>query len=259
MLEEILEGYDEEKFIPGIYNYCDRWCERCRMADRCFLYHREEKRVAKHEVAGKNPYDMDVVIDDVHESFKETMEMLREMTEEEGIDLNAIDTESLPPEPDVSEHPLKIKSEKYSFAVHDFLPRLHEIINLEIKDINAGNIISPVEAADNIEEVKECYLIIEWYHFFISVKINRALFGKMEAIQEGEEDDEYAMSDVNGSAKIAHEALVKSMDAFTKIIEWYKSLRNDIMPFLIEIYGLINAVDKEFPGHKDFKRPGFDE
>jgi hypothetical protein len=22
--------------IPGIYNYCDRRCERCRFADRCF-------------------------------------------------------------------------------------------------------------------------------------------------------------------------------------------------------------------------------
>jgi len=259
MLEEILEGYDEEKFIPGIYNYCDRWCEPCKMTERCFLYHREEKRTTKHELAGNDPYDMDVVIDDVHESFKETMEMLREMAAEEGINLDAIDTESLTPEPDVSEHPLKIKSEKYSSTVHDFLPKLHDIINREIKNINAGDVINPIERAEDIEEIKECYLIIEWYHFFISVKITRALFGKMEAIQGGEEDDEDAMSDVNGSAKIAHEALVKSMDAFTNTIEWNKGLRNDIMPFLIEIYGLINEVDKEFPGHKKFKRPGFDE
>lgn len=229
------------------------------MTNQCFLYNTEEKRLDEHRVAGKDPHDMDVVIDDVHDSLGEAMEMLNEMAAEQGIDLDAIDTESLPPKPDVSEHPLKIKSEKYSFAAHDFLPKLHEIINLEIEQINAGNVINPIEAADDIEKIKEYYKIVEWYHFFITAKITRALFGKMRVIQKGEEDDEDAMNDVNGSAKIAHEALVKSMDEFTKIIEWNKGLSDDIMPFLIEIYGLINEVDKEFPGHKDFKRPGFDE
>lgn len=259
MLEEVLEGYDEGKFIPGIYNYCDRWCERCLMTDKCFLYYREEERQIEHKVAGRHPHDMDVVIEDVHKSFEETLEMLREMAEEQGIDLDAIDAESLPPEPDVSEHALKIKSEKYSFAVHDFLPKLHKVINLEIEGINASSVINSIEAVDDIEDIRECYEIIEWYHFFISVKIARALSGKIEAVQEDKENDEDAMSDVNGSAKIAHEALVKSMNAFTRVIEWNQGLRDDIMPFLIEIYGLINEVDKEFPGHKDFKRPGFDE
>jgi hypothetical protein len=26
---------DEEKFISGIHNYCDRWCERCAFTARC--------------------------------------------------------------------------------------------------------------------------------------------------------------------------------------------------------------------------------
>ena len=25
-------------FIPGIYNYCDRWCERCAFTARCMNF-----------------------------------------------------------------------------------------------------------------------------------------------------------------------------------------------------------------------------
>ncbi len=25
-------------FVPGIYNYCDRWCERCPLQLRCMSY-----------------------------------------------------------------------------------------------------------------------------------------------------------------------------------------------------------------------------
>ena len=28
----------DPKLIPGIYNYCDRWCERCPFTSRCMVY-----------------------------------------------------------------------------------------------------------------------------------------------------------------------------------------------------------------------------
>lgn len=28
----------DPRFIPGIYNYCDRWCKRCELASRCLNY-----------------------------------------------------------------------------------------------------------------------------------------------------------------------------------------------------------------------------
>lgn len=27
----------DERFISGIYNYCDRWCERCPLGHRCMI------------------------------------------------------------------------------------------------------------------------------------------------------------------------------------------------------------------------------
>lgn len=29
-------------FVSRIYNYCDRWCERCRFTSRCFLHATEQ-------------------------------------------------------------------------------------------------------------------------------------------------------------------------------------------------------------------------
>jgi len=182
--------------------------------------------------------------------------MLRKHAEEEGIDLDAIDTESVISElVDPSDHPLHIKAHKYMMETHKFLEKLHDVINEEIDNINAGNVL-----AENIEEIKDCFEVIDWYHMQIAVKIHRALCGKMEAEEEGDdESDEFSMYDANGSAKVAYIGLVRTMDALTKVHEWQKSLHNDIMPLLTYVYGLINGIEREFPGHKDFKRPGFDE
>ena len=32
----------EGDFIPGIYNYCNRWCERCIYTEKCMNYASEK-------------------------------------------------------------------------------------------------------------------------------------------------------------------------------------------------------------------------
>jgi len=39
----------EENFIPGIYNYCDRWCERCLYTDRCRVFVMEKEFTETYE------------------------------------------------------------------------------------------------------------------------------------------------------------------------------------------------------------------
>ena len=38
----------EERFIPGIFNYCDRWCERCPQTARCRLFAMDQENVREH-------------------------------------------------------------------------------------------------------------------------------------------------------------------------------------------------------------------
>jgi len=28
----------DPRFVPGIYNYCDQWCQRCALTSRCMNY-----------------------------------------------------------------------------------------------------------------------------------------------------------------------------------------------------------------------------
>ncbi len=49
----------EEKFISGIHNYCDRWCERCTFMARCRVAEAEsqttdEERDIENEAFWRN-------------------------------------------------------------------------------------------------------------------------------------------------------------------------------------------------------------
>ena len=39
----------EKRFIPGIYNYCDRWCERCPQTSHCLNFACSEEEFADPE------------------------------------------------------------------------------------------------------------------------------------------------------------------------------------------------------------------
>ena len=71
-------------FIPGIYNYCDRWCERCPLTSKCLNY-------ATTEADFSDPESKDIsnaaFWDKISEMFKITMEMVQEDAERLDIDL----------------------------------------------------------------------------------------------------------------------------------------------------------------------------
>ena len=71
--------------ISGIYNYCDRWCERCPLSSRCLLYATEqeddddsrESRDIQNEAFWRK----------LSSIFQETREMVMEWAQEAGIEL----------------------------------------------------------------------------------------------------------------------------------------------------------------------------
>lgn len=72
----------EDQFIPGIYNWFDRWFERCWFTSRCRVFEKEEIR-------NKNNPDQDVW-KSISDNFKETLELLQENAEELGINLEMV-------------------------------------------------------------------------------------------------------------------------------------------------------------------------
>jgi len=72
------------KNIPSIYNYCDRWCERCCLTNRCAVYESEQKDAAAHNG------EEDDVWDTVAQNMQQTIHLLHKMSKESGIDLDNI-------------------------------------------------------------------------------------------------------------------------------------------------------------------------
>ena len=71
-------------FIPGIYNYCDRWCERCPLTSKCLNYATTEADFSDPEL---KDISNAAFWDKISEMFKITMEMIQEDAERLGIDL----------------------------------------------------------------------------------------------------------------------------------------------------------------------------
>jgi len=247
----------EAEFIPGIFNYCDRWCERCSMTSRCSLYFRETQRRAEHKEKGEDPDDWGIVLKDVHEDLQQAMQMCAEMADGQGIDLTEIEEEieeetssSEKEDQEITEHPLRKKAHAFAMDCHRFLDKFCSLIQEEErKGVHS----------EQLGVIQDCFQIMSWYHMQIAVKIDRALRGSKEEDEEDEVWSEAARSDSDGSAKVAFLGLTRVMDALMKAHEWNTSLNAEIMPLLNTIYELIDDVNRDFPGHITFKRPGFDE
>jgi hypothetical protein len=117
------------------------------------------------------------------------------------------------------------------------------------------------EDVRTLAEIIDAHEVIAWYHAQVAAKVYRALGSR-----EDEDDwagnpdlEEAAWSDANGSAQVAYEGLVRSMAAFQKVYAWDPDLQDDVLPLLAEAERLRKSIDAEFPGHREFKRPGFDE
>ncbi len=154
------------------------------------------------------------------------------------------------------------RAEAYREKVWDFLPRLREAIEAERAALLQRAEIMPSvdEEAGTLTEMVDAYEVIEWYHTQVAVKICRALSGRQESDEEEDADlKTFAMDDAHGSAKVACEGLLRSMAAFQKVYAWDAALRDDVLALLVEAERLRRGIDAELPGHREFKRPGFDD
>ncbi|HET6881236.1 MAG TPA: hypothetical protein VFI31_13835, partial [Pirellulales bacterium] len=81
----------KKRFIDGIYNYCDRWCERCAFTERCRVYDMEQKAAA--DVESRDP-DNAAFWQSLTRILEQTKDMLRQVAAERGIDLDSLDLEA---------------------------------------------------------------------------------------------------------------------------------------------------------------------
>jgi hypothetical protein len=247
-----------EKFILGIYNYCDRWCEKCDFSTKCLVFSKEVENKTSIE-------SDDQIWDNISNELKDTLDILKDILEEEGINIDEIlngDNDK-----DVEEYNKKhedaknsdycILSEKYHKQVDELLKKIREKLSLKQdivnKQIDLGIDIKEFETFfDNID----CFIeIVTYYQFFIYIKLLRATEEKYLV----KELEELHLHHFNGTAKIALIAIQKSIDSWRNLLSMIPELQDEIIDILAILQKILKKAENEFPGARNFIRPGFDE
>ncbi|MFO7876157.1 MAG: hypothetical protein R6U55_06200 [Desulfovermiculus sp.] len=249
--DRIKEMAKNPDFIPGIYNYCDRWCERCAFTSRCMNFAMEQEFFQDQ----KNTDEMNAAFwDSISNIFEVTMGLLYDLAQERGIDLDAAredqDEGHEQAMQRAREHICTILAQRYREMAKEWLES-SEIWTQEVAVKIPGVILAG--EAPGLQEAKE---IISWYLFLIEAKIMRALHGKAE-------DEECELGsygrDADGSAKVALIGIDRSLAAWGVVHKNVDLDREGVQDILLCLERLRRKLETVFPYARDFVRPGFDD
>ena len=237
------------KFVPGIYNYCDRWCERCTMSSKCLNYAQEKAMKEEATDPETNDISNEKFWESLRLSFQVTIELIEEDAKRFGIDLNDLpDVEIKEPK----KKPVEILAKKYSTKIFKWLNANNDRLKQKAELLLLIN-----QNEDLAVLFADAWEVVQWYSVFISAKVRRAHFDLDERVAE--EDDVYdLMSDNLGSAKIAIIAIDRSMDALSAMYSVMPEDEDDYLSFLSLLSKIKKLMLDIFPDVMSFKRPGFD-
>ena len=220
----------QDGFIVGIFNYCDRWCERCPLTGRCRVF------AALAEIdfeEGNGP-----LTEPRSSRERRLIEMqgiaMHEAAEEAGDDNMPQPGErvgQLPPDMERSAGP-DPEVVANSAQLQKKLRQLQMSAN-------------PV--------VRLAHETIRYYALLVPVKMARAL---SQVAQHGPGAQQ---SDANGSGKVALLALDRMERAWHTLIDTHHMTARDASPFLAEIARMRRNLHRAVPDASKFVRPGFDE
>lgn len=240
----------EPDLIPGIYNYCDRWCERCTYTSRCLQFQVESEEIQ----SGDALRDFDALNvrfwQDMGEALIQAMRLIKEMAEQEGIDSEDLHKETVFSKPLKSiqltarEHPCANAALVYSGMVNEWFAAVDEFSDAEESLLNNHPLF-----------LDEHFQVIRHYQYFIYPKIVRAIEGRMSdpaaALHE-------TQIDAHGTAKITLIAIDRSLAAWSVLYAEYPAHEDKTLSILIHLDRLRRSLEVVFPAARAFVRPGFD-
>jgi hypothetical protein len=246
----------ENKFITGVHNYCDRWCERCPLSKRCFSYQTELESDLELDTATSE--DIETV---VKEQLASAVELLYEQAEVQGINLDDLPEEPVE-EPEFEDEAFARAAEQLTALTMEYGTLssewfgTHQLL-LQSKEEEFARLLElGVLDVDQTEAFRDALEVVIWYMHFIAAKIKRAVSSKKRFDPEIDDPEQ---NDFNGSAKVAILTIEKSLVAWELIYEQLKESSDDIIDLLKMLSRLRESTYQLFPDAVKFVRPGFDE
>jgi hypothetical protein len=253
MRQTLIDLADNPNFISGIYNYCDRWCERCPFSSRCMVYASEK------EDDDGDPAARDITNEafwrKLASIFEETKQMMADWAEEAGIDLSQVDQAANERREkqtsDAFKDELAVAATEYANTVTRWFSGFDQVLNAT----DLAPTESDTEENERIEEARE---VIHWYQYQIAVKLMRALTSRSDE-QEWPDEMNDEPKDSDGSAKVSLIGIGRSVSAWRLMQMCLPERADSIKPMILELERLRQRLELRFPEARDFVRPGFDE
>ncbi len=241
--------------ISGIYNYCDRWCERCPFTSRCLVYATEKGDEA--EAPEIRDITNEAFWQKLGSIFQEAQEMIAAWAEEAGVDLTEIDEEREAQKKkrhtDAARHQLALAGKEYANAVTEWFREMSQTVT--------SSDVAPDETdLAQWEQFQDASEVIHWYQYQIAVKTMRSLSSRSHEEDPAEwEPNESYPKDSDGSAKVALVGMDRSINAWRLIQLCLPEKAASVIPLILRLEQLRQRTEREFPDARDFIRPGFDE
>jgi hypothetical protein len=234
--DRLIARASDPRLIPGIYNYCDGRCPRCPFTTRCLMY--LDTQELNPEGAGAS------LADAIRAQLRRTIGMVAGIARREQVD-----EASLAGEPAVA-------ASRSDFDQHRRDPLIVRAEDYTRLAWRVSRALAPVVSARGEPSVIDAVATIEWFALRVSSKIFRAVVGRIERWEPGDE----VQTDCNGSAKAALLSIAESRDAWGVLMEAGKATADGVPAQAVAMLDALDAaVRARFPRAMAFVRPGFDE
>jgi hypothetical protein len=250
----------QSRYISGIYNYCDRWCERCAFTSRCrnfTLTGRRFKDPASRDINNKLFWKK------IGETFQEVIVMLEKEAKKRGIDLTDIDVEAAAAEERnrrerAGKHECAQDAKAYAEKVRVWFKAAKGLLREKEDELNAqARLGIPLPALKGkAVGIGDAIEIISFYQHQIWVKLMRAL-GSEE--REAEFPADGFPRDADGSAKVALIGMDRSISAWGRLLKQFPEQEKEILAVLALLARLRKRTEAVFPAARTFIRPGLDQ
>ncbi|WP_421919478.1 hypothetical protein [Marinifilum sp.] len=248
--------------IPGIYNYCDGWCDRCKFTANCLNYKMMEEGVpdlksAEHDAEAEASSAME----NLDEMFQLSMELLNQAAKDLGMELpkqsDEFNTEiEVKKDELIFNSQLMLQADKYSELVDSWFADFESLLFIGSQTLKEIFDFKEEEEMNDIELlVFDKSEIIKWFQFIIPSKLFRALRSKSNTDETG---NEFYAHDSVASAKVVLISIDNSIEAWTYYMNRFPGVEDRMLPILLLLSGLRTLTEEVFPEARNFVRPGFD-
>ena len=262
----------EGDFIPGIYNYCDRWCERCLYTTKCMTFASEKIMMEEMEAEKRREKSMEENKEfwaQVNKTMEDAAELIDDeipLADKAGDFFYNREEDEEDIEEAMKEYETIREKAKNSAAVkvaseYEKISRLwfKERKEVLVQEYNPDKLDFKVTYTGLVNESELNQLtksveVILWYQNQIYIKIIRAFTSYYEELDDGDLF-EGIPKDSDGSAMVALLGINRSIGAWSYLLRILTPEKESIKPIIRLLLWLKKEIEKHFPEAMNFVWP----